>query len=248
MLIAANSSGRGPSNSEVARIGQIVTKIKAEYGLHICCCLGLLSPDQAKTLAAAGVDRVNHNLNTSRSYYEKVCTTHTFEDRLETLKVVREAGMELCSGAIAGMGEKLEDLVEVALHLRELNVESLPVNFLNSIEGTQLESMHELNPRFCLKVLCLFRFANPTTEIRVAGGREINLRSMQAMSMYPGNSLFVSDYLTTKGQDPQEDFKMVADLGFEIVTGDHISSDEVCSPTGCDDGPAIATADHACGG
>ena len=211
------TSGRGPSNSEVARISQIVTKIKAEYGLHICCCLGLLSPDQAKTLAAAGVDRVNHNLNTSRSYYEKVCTTHTFDDRLETLRVVRESGMELCSGAIAGMGEKLEDLVEVALHLRELNVESLPVNFLNSIEGTQLEAMHELNPRFCLKVLCLFRFANPTTEIRVAGGREINLRSMQAMSMYPGNSLFVSDYLTTKGQAPSDDFAMIEDLGFEVV-------------------------------
>ncbi len=115
------------------------------------------------------------------------------------------------------MGEKLEDLVEVALHLRELNVESLPVNFLNSIEGTQLEAMHELNPRFCLKVLCLFRFANPTTEIRVAGGREINLRSMQAMSMYPGNSLFVSDYLTTKGQAPSDDFAMIEDLGFEVV-------------------------------
>lgn len=211
------TSGRGPTNGEVERVSNIVKKIKAEYGLHICCCLGLLSSEQAQTLADAGVDRINHNLNTSRSYYEQICTTHTFEDRLETLNVVRKAGMELCSGVIAGMGEKFEDLVEVALQLRGLKVESLPVNFLNSIEGTQLERVHELNPRFCLKVLCLFRFANPTTEIRVAGGREVNLRSMQAMSMYPGNSLFVSDYLTTKGQAPSDDFAMIEDLGFEVV-------------------------------
>lgn len=211
------TSGRGPTNGEVERVGQIVRKIKAEYGLHICCCLGLLSPEQAQSLADAGVDRINHNLNTSREYYEKICSTHTFDDRLDTLNVIRKAGMELCSGVIAGMGEKYEDLVEVALQLRGLKVESLPVNFLNSIEGTQLERVHELNPRFCLKVLCLFRFANPTTEIRVAGGREVNLRSMQAMSMYPGNSLFVSDYLTTKGQSPTDDFAMIEDLGFEIV-------------------------------
>lgn len=217
------TSGRGPSNREVERVAGIVRKIKDEYGLHICCCMGLLSSEQARVLAEAGVDRINHNLNTSRRYYEQICTTHTFQDRVDTLKVVREAGMELCCGVIAGMGEQFEDLVDVALEMRGLKVESIPVNFLNSIEGTQLEAVRVLDPRFCLKVLCLFRLANPRTEIRIAGGREINLRSMQAMGLYAANSMFVSDYLTTKGQPAADDFAMVEDLGFEVITGDHES-------------------------
>ena len=167
---------------------------------------------------------------------------------METLNVVAKAGMELCSGLIVGMGETEQDLVDVVQEFRQLKVHSIPVNFLNSIEGTPLEAVHELNPRYCLKVLCLLRLAHPTVEIRIAGGREINLRWLQAMGLYAANSMFVSDYLTTKGQDPQEDFKMVADLGFEIVTGDHVSSDEVCSPTECHEEAALATADHSCGG
>ena len=214
------TSGRGPSNKEVEHVAGVVKRIKDEHGLHICCCMGLLSPDQAQTLADAGVDRINHNLNTSRSYYEDICTTHTYDDRLDTLRVAREAGMELCSGVITGMGEEHADVVELALELAGMTVESIPVNFLNSIEGTQLENVKELNPRYCLKTLCLFRFANPDTEIRIAGGREINLRSMQAMGLYPANSLFVSDYLTTKGQAALDDFRMIEDLGFEVITGD----------------------------
>ena len=214
------TSGRAPSNSDVEHVSSVVKKIKDEYGLHICCCLGILSPDQATTLKDAGVDRINHNLNTSRKYYEDICSTHTFDDRLDTLKVARDAGMELCAGVIAGMGEEHADLVDVAIELRGIKVESIPVNFLNSIDGTQLEGKWDLDPRFCLKTLCLFRFANPDTEIRIAGGREVNLRSMQAMSLYPANSLFVSDYLTTKGQAAMEDFRMIEDLGFNIITGD----------------------------
>lgn len=214
------TSGRGPSNKDVDHVARAVKRIKVEYGLHICCCLGLLDEKQATTLQAAGVDRINHNLNTSRKFYESICTTHTYDDRIETLKNVRESGMELCSGVIAGMGEELHDLVEVALELQNLGVESIPVNFLNSIEGTQLQSVRTLDPRFCLKVLCMFRLANPATEIRIAGGREVNLRSMQAMGLYPANSMFVSDYLTTRGQSAEADFQMVEDLGFEIVTGD----------------------------
>ncbi len=217
------ASGRGPSNREVGHVASVVKKIKETYGLHICCCLGLLSPDQARTLAEAGVDRINHNLNTGREFYDKICTTHTYDDRLETLKVVREAGMELCSGLIVGMGETQNDLVDVAFELRELGVESTPVNFLHAIDGTPLEARQELNPRQCLRALCLFRFANPAVELRVSGGREVNLRSMQAMSLYAANSMFVSDYLTTKGQPAEDDFKMVADLGMEVVIGDHDS-------------------------
>jgi biotin synthase len=217
------ASGRGPTEREVDHLSKVVQKIKAEHGLHICCCLGLLTPSQAQRLKAAGVDRINHNLNTSRSHYPSICTTHTYQDRLDTLSACRDAGLELCSGLIVGMGETPRDLVDVAFELRELGVHSTPVNFLHAIDGTPLEGRSSLTPRDCLKALCLFRLVNPTVELRVSGGREVNLRSMQAMSLYPANSMFVSDYLTTKGQPAEEDFKMVADLGFQIVIGDHES-------------------------
>jgi biotin synthase len=215
------ASGRGPSDREVDHVASVVRTIKDRYGLHICCCLGLLSSAQAARLKQAGVDRINHNLNTSRRFYDQICSTHSFQDRLDTLRVVREAGMELCCGLIVGMGEVDDDVVDVAFELRGLAVESIPVNFLHAIPGTPLESQHVLNPRYCLKVLCLMRLANPTTEIRIAGGREVNLRSLQPLALYPANSMFVSDYLTTKGQPADDDYRMVEDLGFEVVVGDH---------------------------
>jgi biotin synthase len=212
------ASGRGPSDKEVEHVATAVRRIKDELGMHVCACLGLLQPEQARQLAEAGVDRINHNLNTSRRHYESICTTHTYQDRLDTLRVVRESGMELCSGLIVGMGETAEDVVDTVLELQGLNVESIPVNFLHAIDGTPLEATHRLDPRYCLKVLCLLRLAHPKTEIRIAGGREVNLRSMQAMGLYPANSLFVSDYLTTKGQPAAADHQMIADLGFEVAT------------------------------
>lgn len=211
------ASGRGPTDREVEHVVSAVKRIKSELPLNICCCLGLLTPGQAQQLADAGVDRVNHNLNTSKRFYEQICSTHTFEDRLETLKVVRDAGMELCSGGIVGMGEVDADLVDLALTLRDLNVESIPVNFLHPIDGTPLEHKHDLNPRYCLKALCLFRLANPAAEIRIAGGRELQLRWLQPQGLYAANSIFVSDYLTTKGQTPEDDYRMIADLGFTIT-------------------------------
>ncbi len=213
------ASGRGPSDREVEHVAGAVRRIKDELGMHVCACLGLLAPHQARTLAEAGVDRINHNLNTSRRHYADICTTHTFQDRLDTLKVVREAGMELCSGLIVGMKETPQDLVDVVMDLRDLDVASIPVNFLHAIDGTPLENVHLLDPRYCLKVLCLVRLANPAAEVRIAGGREVNLRSLQALGLYPANSMFVSDYLTTKGQPPEADYAMIADLGFEIVAG-----------------------------
>ncbi len=215
------ASGRGPTNREVDHVCNVVRKIKDELGLHICACLGLLKPDQAKKLAEAGVDRINHNLNTSRRYYEEICTTHTYQDRLDTLQVAHEAGMELCSGLIVGMGEVQQDILDAVFELRGLDVKSIPVNFLHAIDGTPLAKTEELDPRYCLKVLCLLRMAHPAVEIRIAGGRELNLRSMQAMGLYAANSMFVSDYLTTKGQSPEEDFAMVKDLGFDVVIGGH---------------------------
>lgn len=211
------ASGRGPSDREVDHVARAVTKIKDQFGLHICCCLGLLTPEQATKLKAAGVDRINHNLNTSRAFYPEVCTTHTYDDRLATLKACRDAGMELCSGLIVGMGETHEDLVDVAFELRDLQVHSTPVNFLHAIDGTPLGQTHELNPRDCLRALCLFRLSNPPAELRISGGREVNLRSLQPLGLYAANSMFVSDYLTTKGQPAEDDFQMVRDLGFEII-------------------------------
>ena len=218
------ASGRGPTDREVDHVANVVSRIKEMYGLHICCCLGLLKPEQALKLKAAGVDRVNHNLNTSERFHEEICTTHTFKDRLETLDICRNAGLELCAGMIVGMGEVHDDVVDVAMKLSELHVESIPINFLNSIDGTPLQSVRELDPRFCLKVLAMFRLTNPRAELRIAGGREVNLRSMQSMGLYPANSMFVSDYLTTPGQKAEEDFRLICDLRFQITGGDYQSS------------------------
>lgn len=214
------TSGRGPSDREVEQLAEVVTQIKSELGLHICCSLGQLTARQAQRLKAAGVNRINHNLNTSRRFHPKICSTHSYDDRLRTLQIARDAGLELCCGLIVGMGETAEDRVDVALELRALSVHSIPVNFLHAIEGTPLQDCHNLNPRDCLRALCLVRFTNPATEIRIAGGREVHLRSMQALGLYPANSLFVSDYLTTSGQMAELDFQMIRDLGFEIVTTD----------------------------
>ena len=210
-------SARSPNEREMAAVEQMVPEIKEKYGLNICACLGLLSPEQAQRLKACGVDRVNHNLNTGREHYDEICSTHTYQDRVDTLKAVSDAGMELCSGGIVGMGEKPADVVDMALELRELGVHSIPVNFLNPIEGTPLAGQDELNPSYCLKVLAMFRLVNPDREIRIAGGREMHLRSLQPLGLYAANSIFVGDYLTTRGQLPEEDYAMIRDLGFEVV-------------------------------
>jgi biotin synthase len=210
-------SARGPNEREMRAVTTIVPEIKQRYNLKICACLGLLTPEQAHALKACGVDRVNHNLNTSESFYAEICTTHTFADRLATLHAVRDAGIELCSGGIIGMGERPRDVVEMAFALHDLGVESIPINFLNPIDGTPLAGRWDLNPRYCLKVLAMFRLANPKSELRIAGGRELHLGSLQALGLYAANSIFVGDYLTTQGQAPETDYQMIRDLGFEVV-------------------------------
>ncbi|WP_442485684.1 biotin synthase BioB [Aeoliella sp. SH292] len=210
-------SARGPNEREMKAVETIVPEIKEQYNLKICACLGLLTPDQAERLAACGVDRVNHNLNTGEAYYSEICTTHGYADRVDTLKAVRNAGMEMCSGGIIGMGEEPSDVVQMAIELRDLGVHSIPVNFLNPIDGTPLAGKSELTPQYCLKVLAMFRLVCPDRELRIAGGREIHLRSLQPLGLYPANSIFVGDYLTTKGQAPDADYAMIRDLGFEIV-------------------------------
>jgi biotin synthase len=212
-------SARGPSEREIDFVCKIVPEIKQQYGLNVCACLGLLSPEQARRLAAAGVDKVNHNLNTSERFYGEVCSTHTYGDRVATLAACRAAGLQLCSGGIMGMGETHDDLIDMAIELRRLGVESIPLNFLNSIDGTPLEGQSRLTPRDCLRGLAMMRLVNPAAEIRIAGGREIHLGCLQPLGLYPANSMFVGDYLTTKGQLPESDYRMIEEMGFVITRG-----------------------------
>ena len=210
------ASGRGPSGRELREVAAAVRQIKEELPMKVCACLGLLSPEQAVELKAAGVDRYNHNLNTSSDHYGRITTTHTYEDRVRTIEAVKQAGISPCSGVIVGMRETDVQILDVAYALRELDADSIPVNFLHAIPGTPLEGCDELDPRRCLKVLALFRFVCPAREIRVSGGREVNLRSLQPLSLYPANAIFIGDYLTTPGQSAEADYRMISDLGFEI--------------------------------
>ncbi len=210
------TSGRGPSNRDIDTLASIVREIRERVEINICCCLGLMTEDQARRLKDAGVERVNHNLNASRRFYPQICTTHTYDDRVRTVDNVRRAGLSTCCGGIIGMGETDEDVIDLALSLRGLDVASIPVNFLHPIPGTPLEGRRQLTPERCLKVLCLFRFVNPTTELRVAGGRELNLGDMQPFALYPANSLFVNGYLTTPGQTAADTHRMIEAHGFEI--------------------------------
>jgi biotin synthase len=211
------TSGRGPSDRDIAHLGEATRRIKAEFpDLEICVSLGLTREDQAVALRDAGVGWVNHNLNTSERFYPQICSTHTYQDRVDTVRNAHRAGLRTCCGAIVGMGEDEDDLVDVALALRELAVDSLPVNFLIPIPGTPLSGRRELTPPHCLKALAMFRFANPAAEVRVAGGRELNLGWFQGLALYPANSIFVDGYLTTPGQHASEAHRMVAEMGFEV--------------------------------
>lgn len=211
-------SGRGPSNTRTEELAKLVRDIKAKYPLEVCVSAGLLDDGKAAVLAEAGLDRLNHNLNTSEEHYAEICTTHTYHDRIETLRAAKRNGIEMCSGLIAGMGEPASDLVEIAKTLRSLEAESIPVNFLLPFEGNDLVEPQGLTPEYCLRVLCMFRFTNPTAEIRIAAGREFHLRSMEALSLYPANSLFLEGYLNAKGAASNRTYEMITDAGFEIVS------------------------------
>jgi biotin synthase len=212
------TSGRAPTDKEVDAVANVVRQIKQDIDIDICCCLGLLNENKAQRLKDAGVDRVNHNLNTSENHTPNIVSTHTFADRINTLHAIQKVGLDTCCGGIVGMGESHADIIDMAVSLRNLNVDSIPVNFLHAIDGTPLVNSESLTPYDCLRTLCLFRFVNPDTEIRVAGGREKNLRSLQPLALYPANSLFMEGYLTTGGLGVSETHKMIADLGFEVKT------------------------------
>ncbi len=211
-------SGRGPSAQRTTELARLVRQIKEKYPLEVCVSAGLLDDDKAETLAAAGLDRLNHNLNTSEEHYAEICTTHTYQDRINTLRAAKRNGIEMCSGLIAGMGEPASDLVEIAQTLRSLGAESIPVNFLLPFEGNDLVDPIGLTPEYCLRVLSMFRFVNPTAEIRIAAGREFHLRSLEPLALYPANSLFLEGYLNAKGAASNRTYQMIVDAGFEIVS------------------------------
>ena len=215
------ASGRGPTDRDVDRVADTVSAIKAENEeVEICACLGLLSDGQAERLRDAGVHAYNHNLNTSEDTYTDICSTHTFADRVDTVQQAQAAGLSACSGLIAGMGESDADLVDVVFALRALSPDSVPVNFLIPFEGTPLAKEWNLTPQRCLRILAMVRFVCPDVEVRLAGGREVHLRSLQPLALHLVNSIFLGDYLTSEGQAGQADLDMIADAGFVVEGSD----------------------------
>lgn len=212
------ASGTGPMDRDVERVVGMVGMLKEEHpGVEICACLGILKEGQATRLRAAGVDAYNHNLNTAESKYADICTTHEYADRIATVEHAQDAGLSPCSGLIVGMGESDEQLVEAVFALRALGSESIPVNFLMPFDGTPLAGTWELTPLRCLRILSLVRMACPDKEVRIAGGRELHLRTLQATALEVANSLFLGDYLTSEGQDAEADLAMISDAGFTVL-------------------------------
>jgi len=218
------ASGRGPTDKDIGRVSDTIAAFKAKNpDVEVCACLGLLSDGQAERLHEAGTTAYNHNLNTAETNYQDICTTHSFSDRADTVRKAKQGGLSPCSGLIAGMGESDAELVDVAFALRELDPDSVPVNFLIPFEGTPLGGQWALTPQRCLRILAMVRFVCPDAEVRLAGGREIHLRSLQPVALHIVNSIFLGDYLTSEGQPGGRDLEMIADAGFTVEGADERS-------------------------
>lgn len=214
------TSGRRPSTKDFEIILQMVREISKIEGLTCCASLGILTESQIKQLKDAGLKRFHHNINTSENYHKFICTTHTFEDRINTVKLVQKYGMEVCCGVIIGMGETREDRVDMALTLKELNPESVPMNILCPIKGTPLENYGDkINEEEILKTICIFRIILPNAVLRYAGGRTTRLsEENQKLGIIAGiNSVLVGNYLTTAGSKSEDDKKMLEELGMVMV-------------------------------
>lgn len=212
------ASGRGPGNRDIDRVTDIVTQLKDDHPeVEVCACLGLLKDGQAETLRNAGVDAYNHNINTAESFHDTIVTSHTYSDRTATIAKSKAAGLSPCSGLIVGLGESSEQIVEALFALKDLDSASIPINFLVPFDGTPMEGQWNLTPTQCVKIVAMARFVCPDREIRLAGGREIHLRSLQAMALHLANSIFLGDYLTAEGQAAEEDLALIRDNGFTII-------------------------------
>ena len=210
-------AGTGPSDERVRHLAVLIREIKRRHRIEVCVSPGVINEAQARILKDAGLDRLNHNLNTSEKYYGRICTSHTYADRLATLAAAHSAGLDVCSGVIIGMGEGPGDVYAMARKLRELEVRSIPVNFFIPIPGVVLKDAQGLTPEYCLRVLCLFRLMNPRSEIRMAAGREIHLRSLQPLGLYPANSLFLQGYLNARGSSDEATLGMIREV--QAATG-----------------------------
>jgi biotin synthase len=221
------ASGRGPSDRDVERVASTISAIRAGHPeLEVCVCLGILGAEHATRLKEAGADAYNHNLNTAASNYGQICSTHSFDDRVATVRHAAGAGLSPCSGVIVGMGESEDELVDVAFRLHELRPDSVPVNFLMPFEGTPLAGHLELSPAKCLRVLAMFRFVFPDVEVRIAGGREMHLRSLQPLGLHIANSIFLGDYLTSEGAPGAADLAMIADAGLVVEGAEEVTLPE----------------------
>jgi len=211
------SGYKNRKSDELQRIEQAVRTVAGETPLNVCASLGTLSDGQLSVLRAAGLSRYHHNLETARSFFSNICTTHSYEEDYEMVRRAKEHGFYVCSGGIFGMGESLEQRVELAMTLRELDVDSIPINFLNPIAGTPLAGTSELTPFDCLKIIAMLRLVMPEKDLVVCGGREVNLRDLQSVIFFAGaNGMMVGGYLTTNGRDYKDDLKMVHDLGLKV--------------------------------
>jgi biotin synthase len=219
------NSGRGPTRAELDRLEPFFRKTAGEGKIVPCATLGELTAEQADRLAAMGVKRINHNLETSRRFYPAICQTHSYDDRLRTLRHAKAAGLSLCSGGIFGLGETWADRIDMALALRELDVDVVPINFLNAIEGTAIHAAtagRTLEPIEALKIVAVYRFLLPDKTLKVAGGREKILGDMQNWMFFAGaNSFLIGNYLTTLGRTPDEDFRMLRDLQIPVPHLEH---------------------------
>jgi biotin synthase len=209
------TSGRNQDNpNEFEEIIDIVKKIREQVGIEVCCSLGLITKEQALRLKEAGITRIHCNIETAPSYFPEVCSTHTMGDKEEIIRTAQEAGIRVCSGGIIGLGESLDQRVEMAFKLKSMHIDSIPMNILNPVKGTPFYTNKRLPPLEVLRTFAMFRFVLPKALIRTAGGREVNLRSLQAYALTGGlNGIMVGGYLTTGGRDPKEDIRMTEDLG-----------------------------------
>lgn len=210
------SSGRGLEGADFERILEVVRELKAQTNLEICGSFGIIASEQAFRLKAAGLDRYHHNVETCQEFYGQICDTHSYAERRETLQAVREAGLEICCGGIIGLGETMEQRIQMALEIRELGVKSVPVNVLHPVPGTPLEHLAVLEPLEILRTMALFRLILPDVWIRYAGGR-MALGEWQSKGLQAGvNAALVGNYLTTVGNKISEDLQMIRKLGLEI--------------------------------
>ena len=208
-------SGMKFTDEEIEELASKIRKMKEE-GTHLCCSIGFLTEKQALMLKEAGLDRINHNLNSSRAYYSHICSTHTFEQRVQNIKMLQRLGFEICSGGIIGMGESKEDVVDMLLELREIQPEALPINFLLPIPGTPLgdADISGLTTEYCMKVLCLARLLVPQSDIRCAAGREVYFKGEEKKLLSVVDSIFASGYLTADGQGIKDTIQAITDAGF----------------------------------